>query len=209
MGPIEKRIDENITISEDLFSSGLLDITDFLCSSLKEFLNKEERFLGIVKSYINSMDRAYEYFNKDLTESDADIYGKVLFLLKPLIVREFLRLRRKKLSEGDCVILMIRKILNIIKEEVSEYSHMKEVKTLLKIINRLFDNIKHRSKTDSMYNFSNQIRILLKSGAIGKYQLNKLSLTLLKGNKEVYSGPESKVSKDIGKVVEISWTEEQ
>lgn len=209
MGPIEKRIDENITIPEDLFSSGLLDTTDFLCSSLKEFLNKEERFLGIVKSYINSMDRAYENFNKDLTDEESDIYGRVLFLIKPLIVREFSRLRRKKLSEGDCVIVMIRKILTIIKEEVHEYTHMKEVKTIMKVINRLYDNIRHRSKTDAMYNFSNQIRILLKSGAVGKYQLNKLNLTLLSRDKEVYSGPESKVSSDTGKVVEISWTEEK
>ena len=209
MGPIEKRIDENITIPEDLFSSGLLDTTDFLCSSLKEFLNKEERFLGIVKSYINSMDRAYENFNKDLTDEESDIYGRVLFLIKPLIVREFSRLRRKKLSEGDCVIVMIRKILTIIKEEVHEYTHMKEVKTIMKVINRLYDNIRHRSKTDAMYNFSNQIRVLLKSGAVGKYQLNKLNLTLLSKDKEVYSGPESKVSSDTGKVVEISWTEEK
>jgi hypothetical protein len=209
MGPIEKRIDENITIPEDLFSSGLLDTTDFLCSSLKEFLNKEERFLGIVKSYINSMDRAYENFNKDLTDEESDIYGRILFLIKPLIVREFSRLRRKKLSEGDCVIVMIRKILTIIKEEVHEYTHMKEVKTIMKVINRLYDNIRHRSKTDAMYNFSNQIRVLLKSGAVGKYQLNKLNLTLLSKDKEVYSGPESKVSSDTGKVVEISWTEEK
>ena len=66
MKNIDKRIDRDIIVNEDLFLSGLLDVSDFLCSSLKIFLEREGRFLGIVKSYISSIDGAFERFNKEL-----------------------------------------------------------------------------------------------------------------------------------------------
>ena len=178
MKNIDKRIDKDITINEDLFLSGLLDITDFLLVSLKVFLEKEGRFLGIVKSYMSSIDIAFEKFNNCLEDEDYEIFEKLLYLLKPIIIKEFNRLRRKKISEGDCVILIMRKLLNII-EENSEYSYKREVKTILKIINKLFNNIRNKGKKDAMYNFSNQIKILKSSGYIGKYSLDKLDLTQL------------------------------
>jgi hypothetical protein len=178
MKNIDKRIDKDITINEDLFLSGLLDITDFLLVSLKAFLEKEGRFLGIVKSYMSSIDIAFEKFNNCLEDEDYEIFAKLLYLLKPIIIKEFNRLRRKKISEGDCVILIMRKLLNII-EENSEYSYKREVKTILKIINKLFNNIRNKGKKDVMYNFSNQIKILKSSGNIGKYSLDKLDLTQL------------------------------
>ena len=192
MRNIDKRIDKNIVINEDLFSSGLLDVTDFLCSSLKLFLEKEGRYLGIVKSYMSSIDNAFERFNSNLEEEDYGIFGKILYLLKPIIVREFSRLRRKKLSEGDCVILIIRKLLLIIGES-SDYSHKKEQKTILKVVNKLFDNIRNGGKKDVMYNFSNQVKLLKHSGAIGKYTLDKLDLTQINKEKSPIEGDGLKV----------------
>lgn len=192
MRNIDKRIDKDIVINEDLFSSGLLDVTDFLCSSLKLFLEKEGRYLGIVKSYMSSIDNAFERFNSNLEEEDYGIFGKILYLLKPIIVREFSRLRRKKLSEGDCVILIIRKLLLIIGES-SDYSHKKEQKTILKVVNKLFDNIRNGGKKDVMYNFSNQVKLLKHSGAIGKYTLDKLDLTQINKEKSPIEGDGLKV----------------
>lgn len=210
MRNINKRIDPNIMISEDLFSSSLIDVTDFLCFNLKGFLEKEGRYLGIVKSYTNSMDNAYERFNKDLEDEDIEVFGRTLYLLKPILVREFLRLKNKKLSEGDCIILMIRKILQIVQEN-PDYSHRREAKTLLKIINSMYDNIKNRNKKDSMYNFSNTIKNLKQVGAVGKYSIDTLELISEKKEKEVYQGDglllesesESKISE------QTLWTENQ
>lgn len=187
MKNINKRIDLGISISEDLFSSGLIDVTDFLCISLKNFLEKENRFIGIVKSYINSMNSAYERFNSDLCDEDSEIYGRILYLIKPIIIKEFHRLRNKKLSEGDCVILIIRKILNIVLENL-EYSHKKEAKTLLKIINCMYDNIRNRGKKDSMYIFSNSIKNLKQSGSVGKYSIDQLELSSDREEKIIYQG---------------------
>lgn len=193
MRNIDKRIDKDIIINDDLFSSGLLDVTDFLCSSLKIFLEKEGRFLGIVKSYMSSIDDAFNRFNNNLEEEDYEVFGRILYLLKPIIIREFSRLKRKRLSEGDCVILIIRKLLTII-EECPEYSHKKELKTILKIINKLFNNIRNKGKKDVMYNFSNQVKILKDSGNVGKYSLDKLDLTQIIKDKSPIEGDGLKVS---------------
>lgn len=187
MRNIEKRIDQDIAINEDLFSCALVDVTDFLCDSLKDFMTKENRYLGIVKSYMSSLDNAYERFNEDLTSDDEEIYGKVLYLLKPIILREFTRLRNKKLSDGDCVILMIRKLLSIV-SETPEFSRARVVKTISKIFDKLFDNIKNRAKKDSMYNFTNQIKGLKLSGSIGKYALDRLDLSAPKKEKTLMIG---------------------
>jgi hypothetical protein len=110
-------------------------------------------------------------------------------------VREFSRLKRKRLSEGDCVILIIRRLLLII-EECHEYSHKKELKTILKIINKLFNNIRNKGKKDVMYNFSNQVKILKNSGNVGKYTLDKLDLTQIIKDKSPIEGDGLKV--DLG-----------
>ncbi len=187
MKSINKRIDPNISISEDLFSSGLIDVTDFLSLVLTEFLEKEERYVGIVKSYINSMNTAYEKFNLDLCDEDSEIYGKILYLLKPIITKEFYRLRSKKLIDGDCVILIIRRILDIVLEN-ADYTHKKVAKTLSKIVNSLFNNIRNRNKKDAMYVFSNSIKNLKHSGSVGKYSIDSLELGNDKEEKVVYQG---------------------
>lgn len=208
MKNINKRIDSNISISEDLFSSGLIDVTDFLCFSLKGFLEKENRFIGIVKSYLNSMNTAYERFNSELCDEDSDIYGRILYLIKPIIIKEFHRLRNKKLSEGDCVILMIRRLLNIVLEN-PEYSHKKEAKTLLKIINCMYNNIRNRNKKDSMYVFSNSIKNLKHSGSVGKYSIDQLELSSDKEEKVIYQGDGLLIENDSeNKISEKNlWTE--
>ena len=157
---------------------------------------------------MNTLDQTYNKFNQNLSEVDSDIYGRILFLLKPILIKEFIRLRKKKISEGDCIIVMIKKILSII-SEIPEFQFRKEVKTGLKVVTRMYDNIKNRFKKDALYNFSNTIRSKMALGQIGKYSLDKFDLTEIENKeKEIYSGPEAIVSHDSNKVTEISWTGE-
>lgn len=207
MKNINKRIDPSITINEDLFHCGLLDATDFLCSSLKIFLENEGRYLGIVKSYISSLDLAYEKFNEFLNENESDIYGRILYLIKPIILKEFGRLKSKKLSEGDCVILIIKKIVSII-EESESFSHNKELRTISKIINRFYNNIKNKNKKDVMFNFTNQIKTLRNKGCIGKYLLDKLDLTQLKREKGILTEENSLLVNEESSISEVEWSVE-
>lgn len=204
---IEKRIYPDLRISDELYISGLLDITGFLCSELTEFLIKENRYYGITKSYMKSINEALQRIDKDNTEEDIEIYGKMLFLYKPIIVKEFNRLRNKSISCGDSVIMMIKKILEIISG--NPYKHNKEVRTIRKIINKFFDNIKLKRKNDPMYNFSNSIKTFMKNGYIGKYELDHLSLGQQEGAvKEELKGSGVRWSEEDNKVKEILWKEE-
>jgi hypothetical protein len=207
MKNISKRIDSMVTVCEDLFHCGLLDITDFLCTSLKSFLESEGRYVGIVKSYISSLDSAYEKFNETVSDEDAEVYGKILYLIKPIIVKEFNRLRSKKLSDGDCVILIIRKIISIIKES-EMFSHSKELKTVSKIIERFYSNIKNKNKKDPMFNFSNQVKTLRNSGNIGKYVLDRLDLTQLKREKSILKDEDSLLVSEDSSIHEVEWNVE-
>ena len=207
MKNINKRIDPDFTINEDLFHCSLFDVTDFLCNSLKIFLENEGRYLGIVKSYVSSLDSAYEKFYETLCDDDSEIYGKILYLIKPLLIKEFCRLKSKKLSEGDSVILIMRKLVSII-EESESFSHNKELKTVSKIINRFFNNIKNKSKKDAMFNFTNQIKTLRNKGCVGKYVLDKLDLTQIKREKGILTDENSLLVSEENSISEIEWSVE-
>ena len=80
MKELDKRVDKDIQITEDLYSEGLLDITQFLCSELEIFLGEEGRYMGITKSYVHSIHESFSKMNKKVSESDIEVYGKILYL---------------------------------------------------------------------------------------------------------------------------------
>ena len=66
-----------------------------------------------------NIKESYNRVSCKVSESDIEIYGKLLYLFKPLLKKEFRRLKSKKLSSGDSAIIMIHKILEIIFTEKS------------------------------------------------------------------------------------------
>lgn len=177
MKELDKRVDKDIQITEDLYSEGLLDITQFLCSELEIFLGEEGRYMGITKSYVHSIHESFSKMNKKVSESDIEVYGKILYLFKPLLKREFRRLKSKKLSSGDSIIVMINKILEIIfTEKTQQFKYNKELRTIRKIINKFYENIRNPKKKDPLYILSNTIKLYKESGKIGKFPLDQFSL---------------------------------
>ena len=183
---IENRVSKEIQIPEDTFLEGLLDITEFLFSELEKFLEEENRYHGITKSYMNTINIAFCRFNKEVSEDDVILYGKILYLFKPILKREFRRLKDKKLSLGDVTIVIINKILSIVSEEKTvSFRFSKELKTLRKIISKLFDNIKMKKKEDPLYQLSNSIKtykskiLTFKSIYILTYKLYKIKRLIL------------------------------
>lgn len=204
---IEKRILPNINVSEDLYIGGLLDVVSYLCSELSDFLIEENRYLGITKSYMHSINSTFGKIYKESTEEEIDIYEKILFLYKPLIIKEFNRLKSKKLSPGDSVIIIIRKILEIISGH--EFKYNKELRTLRKIIKNFFDNIKNKNKKDPLYNLSNIIKTYMNRGVIGKYNLDHISLSNLNVEKEELKGSGIRINEETeSKVTEVTWKDE-
>lgn len=204
---IEKRIMPDIKVSDELYIGGLLDVTSYLCSELTSFLIEENRYIGITKSFIHSINLAFEKINQGITDEEVDIYEKILFLYKPLIIKEFNRLKSKKLSPGDSVIIIVRKILEIVSGH--EYKHNKELRTLRKVIGNFYKNIKNRNKRDPMYNLSNIIKTYMGKGIIGKCNLDHISLNNNEKEKEELVGSGVRLNEETkNKVTEITWKDE-
>lgn len=201
---IERRVAEGIQLPEDLYLDGLLDMTSFLFTELVNFLEEENRYLGITKSYIHTVTLTFIKINQSVKEEDIDVYGRILYLYKPLLKREFKRLKSKKLTSGDSVIVIINKILNIIiQDKGQDFKFHKEVKTLKKIITKFFDNIKNRRKEDPLFILSNTIKEYKESGLIGKHSLNSFSFIDDQYVKEELKNPGERMEDSDGKVDEI------
>ena len=202
---IEKRIHPDITVSEVLFAEGLFDTVGFLYSELKVALEEENRFFGIVKSYALSIDQAFSRFDSEISDDDIEIYGRILYLCKPSFLNEFRKLRSKKLTSGDCLIVIINKLLEVI-SGVEGFSYRKELKTVKKIFSKLFDNIKNKNKKDSMYSLFNTIKELMSKGAVGKYVAEDINFKDINKPKNTLSGSGIRVNDESeSKLLEVTW----
>lgn len=208
MRDLEKRINPDIQVPEEIYITGLIDVSSFLFSELEVFLEDEGRYFGITKSYIHSINQALGKIYSDTTEEDADIYEKILFLYKPILLREFKRLTGKRLSPGDAVIVIVKKILEICSSHEG-YKHGKELRTMKKIITKFFDNIKNNRKKDSLYLLSSVIKTYMEAGVIGKFNLSQLDLKELDAPKVIMTGSGIRMDEESeNKVGEIVWTGE-
>lgn len=166
---------ENVDLNT--YTAGLLDVVDFMICDMVGFLKEEGRYLGVVKSYINSIREAYDKINKDGVDEDTiDTYDKILYLLKNALLRTFRRLNKKGLSKADCIICMVHKILGILKE-TPDFTYYRELRTIDKIITKLFDNIRHRAKNDAMFFLADLIRECMKNKYLGKFAQGKIDFS--------------------------------
>lgn len=153
------------------YQCGIMWILSLMFRDLVEQLSNEGRCFGIVKSYINSIQGAYGKI--DLL--DEEIYRKILYIFKPSILKEHKRLTHRHLSPADSNICLMKKISSILTED-PEFKYYKEVGTILKILTKLHDNIRNRSKRDNLYSLSVSIRSYIGSGILGKHEVGKFTL---------------------------------
>ena len=118
---------------------------------------------------------SYRKIKEDDTTQDLENFGRVLYLFKPNIMREYKKLRRRHVSEADCVIAIIKKILDIIIQD-NDNPYYKNIKSLQKLITKLYDNIRNNGKSASMYSLVSNIKNYMNSGVVGKYPLTHFSV---------------------------------
>ena len=168
---LERRIDSSIIVPVDQYSVGLLNMVDFLIVELEKFLERENRLKGIVKIYLNNLNTAFQKIYVGRTIQDTEIFCKILYLFKPLLISEFKRLTKKRLSRADTVITIARKIILILLEQ-KNFKYRSEAGTIEKVLGKLWENIRHRAKNDALYYLSLQIRNFMEQGKVGKYPLD-------------------------------------
>ena len=166
------------TLTRNDWKEGLIDVCDFLRVEMIQFLSDENRYFGRVKSYMNNIRDALNRVSKDTTEEKAERYGRILGILRSTIYSEFKRLGYRRLSPADRIIVIFRKILEIISDIESDenFKYDREVGTLKKVINKLFDNICIRGKYDSLTKLTDLIQSSVLSGEYGKFSCDVLDL---------------------------------
>ena len=102
----------------EIKKNGLFDIIDFLYYDLILFLQEENRYTGKVKRYCDVIKKWINPIERDATETDCMYYGQILGQLRPRIVYEYKRLRKKSLGKADCVICFMLKLSDIILESI-------------------------------------------------------------------------------------------
>lgn len=198
---LEKRIDRSRTISPDVYYSALLNLSEDITNTLQEYLINEGRFKGLAKSYVNSMWDTFTDINIEVSKEDEDSFHRVIYLFKDSIVKEFKSLHiRKHLSLGDCLIVILKRMYEVILESVPEdYVYTRRIKTLLKLITKFFDNIKNRKKTSNLFPLSNDLKYGISTGYIGKHGIPTLTFPSLTPIKvvEVLDNPGDRLMEDL------------
>ena len=99
---------------KQLYLTGIIDMADFIMADLRGYLVEEDRYFGIMKSYMKSIADAYSSIYGD-PDIDEEYFGKILSIHKPMLKREFQRLvYNRKLSKADSCITLLHKIYEIV-----------------------------------------------------------------------------------------------
>lgn len=173
---LERRLQKEL-ISESSCIDGLVDISQCLFAELRTYLEEENRSFGIVTSYIKSLRSAYKDFNDDFqTEESMETLGKTIYLYKPLIIGDFRKLCQKRLSKADSIITLMKRITDVILEiSGNNYNHLREVRTINKIITKLFDNIRNNGKNIKLNLLVDSIKKYTTFGQTGKYSVDEIN----------------------------------
>lgn len=141
------------------YQEGILDICNFLVVELTEFLKDEGRYKYRMLDYIKSIQDEFNNMNKNVTEEDINIYGRVLYVLNRSITRDYQRLRMKRLSPADSVLCIMLKLINVSESlEGGENRFTKEQSKIKEVIQKLYDNIRNKAKYDHLRKIENSIR---------------------------------------------------
>ena len=193
-------------VGETHYASGLLRLSQYLFVDLSDLLETEGRRFGIVISYLDSV---YHTCERTDISHDEETNGKIIYLYKPIVISEFKKLCRKHVSRADSVIVILKKILEAI-DSIENTEYPKETKTLLKIVTKLYDNIRNKAKLYPLPQLTLALEEFIGQGIVGKYGVDKFSI-LEEEEKRIRKplvGSGVRVKKEQSKVLEVTWKEE-
>lgn len=171
-------MEENkLTLTPGEYCEALLDICQFLHCEMKYFLECDGRFRGAAKTFWCNMREAWKRMNLSVSEEDIEKYGRVLFILRSTVYKEFSRLKNRKLSSADRIIVIIKKTLELAKEYSPEdFRFKRELESAYKANLKMFENIRNWGKKDSLFTYSNKIHHIIDEKRLGNYALDDFDL---------------------------------
>lgn len=169
---LAKRVNKKEIIEKPLYADGVFDILSFLFVDLWELMKEENRFFGIIPVYKQSIQRSFNKVNSSITNfDDIEVYGKILYLFKPIILKNYRKLCSKHLSKADAVIVLINKISEVL-ENTTWFEHKDELKDIRKIVEKLFNNIRNNAKNADLLPLISSINYYMEQGWAGKLALH-------------------------------------
>ena len=148
-----------------------------LRTELINFLTDEGRYYGKVKSFINNIRDALADIVNNTTPEELDKYERVLGIIKGTLYKEFRRLGRRRLSPADRTIVLFNKLLDLIDEIPSDdFRYERGIRTMKKVITKLYDNIRNPGKKDSLFALTELIQSSVSSEKWYKFRINTLDL---------------------------------
>lgn len=159
------------------YCEALLDICQFLHCEMEYFLDCDGRFRAAAKTFWCNMREAWKRMNASVSEEDIEKYGRVLFILRGTIYKEFSRLKTKRLSCADRIIVIIKKTIDIAREYLpSDFRFKREMESAYKANLKMYDNIRNKGKKDPLYSYSNKLRAAIEEKKAGNYPLDDFDL---------------------------------
>lgn len=202
---LEKRVDTSLTLDDDVYSVGILDMIHLLYIELSKLLENEGRMFGIMPKYMDIVQDAFDVVESDMSDDDYELYGRFMYLFKPIIFRAYRKLRKKKVSKADCIITIIKALLDYLRATTHDI-YKKELKTIYKITFKMFSNIKNEGKNTSISFVTEAIQYYRDDGLTGLYSLDKFSIEdeEKKREKTKLEGTGIRVDDNVG-ISEVSW----
>lgn len=126
----------------------LMDQIGFLYLDLIRFLEKEGKLLGAVKANINSLKSHINSFDYKVSEDLIVDMSKCLYILRPTIYDDFNRLKKYRIHPSDRIVIMMKRYLDLVGDVEDTFPFKKELELKKKIINKMYDQIRHKFKND-------------------------------------------------------------
>lgn len=170
-----KNMKKEINVTQ--YQEGIFDICDFLVVELTQFLKDEGRYKYRMIEYIKSIKDQFSKTYKSQTEEDINIYGRVLYVINRSIIKDYQRLRQKRLTPADSLICIILKLINVSESlEGGENRFTEEQSRIKEIIQKLYDNIRNKSKFDHLWKIENLVRDAVAINKWGTLSLDEFDI---------------------------------
>ena len=209
---LAKRVDKSEVINKQTYAEGIFDIISFLFVDLWDMMKAEKRFFGIIPVYERTIKKSLNNISKNSTEEDIETFGKILYLFKPIFLKDYKRLCSKHLSKADSIIVIIHKVLELLKD-CNQFTYKEDLDSIFDIVEKLFNNIRNNAKKSDLMLLMSSLNYYMDMGWAGKTALHDFRINLEDDNqrkeKSVLEGSGIRFDEsDNENIGEIIWKEE-